>query len=165
MPRRFFRKFAIKRHQIGESRWLAPFRHLAHDPRLWAIRRRTVVPAFSLGLFVAFLPFPGHPFIAVILALMLKINVPVAAVTTFVSNPLTMGPMYYGAYRLGRRLLNAPPREFDFELSLQWVTQTFVGSWQPMTLGCVLLGCAAALAVWLGEPLLALAVAVRERRA
>jgi len=55
-----------------------------------------------------------------------------------------MGPMYYFAYRLGRTLLDTPHRNFEFELSWVWLTHTFVTIWQPMLLGCVLLGSAAA---------------------
>jgi uncharacterized protein (DUF2062 family) len=77
---------------------------------------------------------------AVLLALALRINIPVAAVSTWVSNPATMGPMYYLAYELGSWLLNAEEKEFGFELSFDWVAHTFVTIWQPMLLGCVLLG-------------------------
>ncbi len=145
MPRRFFRKFAVKRHQVGDSWLLAPFQPLLHDTRLWGIRRRTAVPAFALGLFISFMPFPGHIAIAVLAALCLRINIPVAVVASLASNPLTMYPMYYGAYRLGRTLLGTAPIPFEFELSLDWVTHTFVTIWQPMMLGCLLLGAATAL--------------------
>jgi len=80
-----------------------------------------------------------------LLALALRVNIPVAALTTWVSNPVTMGPMYYFAYRLGRRLLNTPLREFQFEMSWDWVTHTFLTIWQPMLLGCVILGAAASI--------------------
>jgi uncharacterized protein (DUF2062 family) len=145
MPRRFFRKFAVNRHHVSERWFMRPFRHLLKDQRLWGVRRQTVVPAFSLGLFIAFLPTPGHSLMGALSALALRVNIPVAALSTWVSNPLTMGPMYYFAYRLGRRLLGAPQRDFKFELSWDWVTHTFVTIWQPMLLGCILLGCAAAL--------------------
>jgi uncharacterized protein len=145
VPRQFFRKFAIKRHAFRDNRALAPFRHLLAEPRYWGIRRRTAVPAFSLGLFVGWLPFPGHPLIASLAALALRVNLPVAMLATFISNPLTMYPMYYSAYRLGRRLLGSPPTAFDFELSLSWLTDKFVTIWQPLTLGCLLLGAASAL--------------------
>ncbi len=105
MPRRFFRKFAIKRDKLRAQWYLSPFEHLLHDPNLWGIRRRTVVPAFSLGIFVACLPFPGHMVTAALLALVLRINIPVAAVSTWVINPLVMGPLYYLAYQLGSILL------------------------------------------------------------
>ncbi len=145
MPRRFFRRFALKRELIRGKWYLAPFKHLLHDHRLWGIRRRTVVPAFAIGLFVAFMPFPGHPLWAVFAALGLRVNIPVAALATFVSNPLTMGPMYYFAHRLGQFLLGRAPRAFDIEMSFAWLKESFVNNWQPLMLGCVLLGTAAAL--------------------
>ncbi len=154
MPRRFFRKFAFKRHQMSQQWFLTPFRHLLHDHRLWGMQRRWIVPAFATGLFVAFLPFPGHTLLAALLALGMRINIPVAAVTTWVSNPVTMGPIYYFAYRLGARLLDMPPQPFNFELSLDWVTHTFVNIWQPMLLGSVLLGCGAALLGYVGLDIL-----------
>ena len=145
MPRRFFRKFTFKRHEYGEKWFLAPFRHLLHDHRLWSVRRKTVVPAVSLGAFFAFMPFPGHPLWAAFAALALRVNIPIAALTTFISNPLTMGPMYFFAYRLGAWLLGVPRKPFAMELSFEWVTSTFVNIWQPMLLGCLLLGTASAL--------------------
>ncbi len=140
MPRRFFRKFAFKRHEVSQQWFMTPFRHLLHDHRLLGIRRKTVVPAFSLGLFVSFIPVPGHPAVAALAALALRVNIPIAAVTTLVSNPLTMGPMYFLAYRIGAYLLRIEPGPFRFEMSLDWVTHTLVTIWQPMMLGSLLLG-------------------------
>ena len=145
MPRRFFRKFAVKRDFLRGQWFLAPFSHLLHDHNLWGIRRRTVVPAVAVGLFVAYLPFPGHPITASLLALALRVNIPVAALTTFVSNPLTIGPMYYVAHRLGIALLGMEPQPFQFELSLDWLQQSFASNWQPLMLGCLLLGTALSL--------------------
>lgn len=140
MPRRFFRRIALKREDLDGRWWLAPFGHLLHEPNLWGIRRRNVVPAFALGLFVAYLPFPGHILGAALLAIALRVNVPVAALSTLVSNPVTMGPMYYVAYELGRKLLRQPPREFNFDMSVGWLLDQFIHIWQPLILGCVLLG-------------------------
>lgn len=145
MPRRFFRKFAVKRHELSEKWFLTPFRHMLHDHRLWGIRRKNVVPAVSLGLFVAFMPLPGHYLLSALLALALRINIPIAVLTTFVSNPLTMGPIYYFCYKVGAFLLQVPERPFEFEMTLDWLTEIFVSIWQPMLLGCVLVGAIAAL--------------------
>jgi len=145
MPRRVFKKFAFKRHELSEKWFLTPFRHLLHDHRLWGIRRKTVVPAFSLGIFVAFMPFPGHMLMAALLALALRVNIPVATVSTFFSNPLTMGPIYYFSYQVGVDLLRIQPTPFEFEMSMEWVTHQFVSIWQPMLLGCMLVGSIAAL--------------------
>ncbi|HNP34610.1 MAG TPA: DUF2062 domain-containing protein [Woeseiaceae bacterium] len=145
MPRRFFRKFAIKRQTLGNNWLLAPFQNLIHEPRYWGIRRRTAVPALALGMFIAWLPFPGHIVIATFTAMALRINIPVSILTTFISNPLTMYPMYYFAYRLGRRLLGTPPTAFDFELSFHWLTEKFSVIWQPLMLGSLLLATISAL--------------------
>jgi len=81
---------------------------------------------------------------AALLALAFRVNIPVAVLSTWVSNPVTMAPMIYLEYKLGHSLLNTPLREFQFELSWDWVTHTFVTIWQPLLLGCFILGTAAA---------------------
>ena len=154
MPRRFFRKFAFKRHHISAQWYMAPFRHLLHDHRLWGIRRRWVVPAFATGAFIAFLPVPGHMLMAALSALALRVNIPVAALTTWISNPVTVGPLYYFAYRLGAILLGIPQKPFNFEMSIDWVTNTLVNIWQPMLLGSLLLATAAAFFCYIGLDLL-----------
>ena len=145
MPRRFFRKIAFKRHHMSNQWYMFSFRHLLHDHRLWGIRRRTVVPAFAIGLFIAFMPVPGHTLISVLIALAIRVNIPIAALSTWVSNPLTIGPMCYFGYRLGQKLLGAPLQNFQFDMSWDWITHTFVTIWQPMLLGCFILGAAAAI--------------------
>lgn len=140
MPRRFFRRFAVKRKHLSDQWWLAPFDHLLHDPKLWGISRRNVVPAFALGLFVSYLPFPGHMLTAGLLALVLRVNIPVAVAGVWVSNPLTIYPMFRLAFEVGRHLLRMPPAPFEFELSVDWVLDGFVYVWQPLLLGCILLG-------------------------
>lgn len=154
MPRRFFRKFAFKRQHLSEKWFMSPFRGLLHDHRLWGIRRRTVVPAFSLGLFIAFIPIPGHTLFGALLALVLRVNVPVAALATLVSNPVTMFMIYPGAYQLGNSILGAPARDVAFDLTWDWLTHTFVTIWQPMLLGSLLLGAGAALLGYIGLDLL-----------
>ncbi|MEM9689090.1 MAG: DUF2062 domain-containing protein [Pseudomonadota bacterium] len=148
MPRRFFKKLAFKHTTFREQAVMRPFRHLLGDHRLWQIRRKTVVPAFALGAFFAFMPFPGHPLWASLAALWRRVNIPVAAITTLVSNPVTMPVMYYAAYRVGAYLLRMPPETIEFEMSLSWVTEVLVEIWQPMLLGCVLLGAIASLVAY-----------------
>ena len=139
---------------MSEKWFMAPFRHLLQDHRLWGIRRRWVVPAFATGAFIAFLPVPGHMLMAALSALALRVNIPVAALATWISNPVTVGPLYYFAYRLGAVILGMPQKPFSFEMSLDWVMHTLVNIWQPMLLGCLLLATAAALICYVGLDLL-----------
>ena len=145
MPRRFFRKFRFKQHELSRQWFMSPFRHLLQDHRLWGVRRKTVVPAFSLGLMIAFLPFPGHFMVAALSALALRINIPVAAVTTFVVNPVTVGPFFYFSYRVGAALLGIEPGPFSFALSLDWIANVFMSVWLPLSLGCLVVGATTAL--------------------
>jgi len=124
---------------------MTPFRHLLHDHRYWGIRRKTVVPAFALGVFVAFLPIPGHFLIATLGGLALHCNLPVAAISTFIVNPLTIGPIYYFTYRVGANLLSIEPGPFNIELSIEWMTNTLASVWQPLFLGSIFVGAIAAL--------------------
>jgi len=168
MPRRFFRKFAVKRELLHDKWWLAPFDHLLHDTNLWSIRRRTVVPAFALGLFVAYLPFPAHMLTAALLALALRVNIPIAAASVWVCNPLTMGPMFYLAFAVGQQLLGEAPQPFEFEMSIAWLLDGFIYIWQPLLLGSVLLGAILSLIGYIGLDILwraSIADYVAKRRA
>ncbi|MEM9171599.1 MAG: DUF2062 domain-containing protein [Pseudomonadota bacterium] len=145
MPRRFFKSISPSRRHVIAQRWLNPVRHLLDSPNLWAIRRRAVAPGVAVGLFWAWLPMPGHTFWAGLSAIALKVHLPLSMILTWVTNPLTILPMYYAAYRLGGWVLGMPPREFTFEMSLDWLTGEFVAIWQPLVLGCVLAGALSAL--------------------
>jgi uncharacterized protein (DUF2062 family) len=154
MPRRFFRKFGFKRHRISQQWYLHPVRHLLHHPDYWSIRRKTVVPGFSLGLFVAFTPVPVHTLLGVIMALILKVNIPATIIGTLFMNPLTMVPMFLLAYKLGAFLLGIQPQPFDPELSVEWFTHGFLNVWQPLLLGSILCGALASLIGFIGLDLL-----------
>jgi uncharacterized protein (DUF2062 family) len=169
MPRRFFRKFGFKQHKLSKQWYMSPVRHLLHDPAYWGIRRKTVVPGFSLGLFVAFTPVPVHTVLGVILALVLRVNIPATIIGTLMMNPLTMVPMFLLAYRVGVFLLGFEPQPFKPELTLEWLTHGFLNVWQPLLLGCFLCGVLAALIGYVGLDLLWRAsladyVAARRRR-
>ena len=59
----------------------------------------------AVGVFFGFLiPIAQIPFAAAT-AIVLRANLPVAAASTLVTNPVTFGPVYYGAYRLGKFIL------------------------------------------------------------
>lgn len=90
-------------------RWLAP---VLHRPALWHVSRRGVALGMALGVFFGLLiPLAQMPFAAAA-AVMLRANVPIAVASTLVTNPVTFGPVYYVAWRLGGSILgNAESRE------------------------------------------------------
>ena len=70
-----------------------------------------------------------------LMAIWLRVNLPIALAGVWVTNPVTMGPLLYAEYRLGAWLLGRTGGEFQFELSLEWLTEGFLNIWQPMLLG------------------------------
>jgi hypothetical protein len=135
MPRRFFRRVSGRYLRNGRAWYLRPFDALFAHPTFLSVSRRSIAGAIWVGLFIALLPLPGQTAIALLIALLLRVNVPIAVVTTWVTNPVTMGPLFYWEYSLGRLILDIPPRNFVVELSWDWVTSGFLAIWKPLLLG------------------------------
>ena len=68
-----------------------------------------------------------------------------SVVLVWFSNPLTMAPLFYFAYLVGATILGIPEVEFTFELSTEWLMQSMGYIWQPLLLGCVIMGTISAL--------------------
>jgi uncharacterized protein (DUF2062 family) len=113
----------------------------------------------ALGLFVGVLIPIMHTMIAAVLAIPMRANVAIAAAFTLIVNPLTMGPLYYAAYRIGSwelhhdaSLVNpAAAERFSSELSrmLFWIHQAS----GPIALGVLSIAVAAALVGYVGSAL------------
>jgi uncharacterized protein (DUF2062 family) len=120
-----------------QGHWL--LRHFGErllDPRLWALHRRAITGAFGVGIAICFIPLPVHLPLAVLIAIIWRLNVPALYGTTLLVNPLTMMPTYYGAYRVGAALLRVRPERFAFHLSWHWLETGLGPMWRPFLLGC-----------------------------
>lgn len=140
MPRTLLNRVLPKRALLREQWFLRPFDALLHDPALWATHRKNVLKAFAVGLFTCFLPIPGQTAVAAMVALWLRVNIPVAVAGSWLANPVTSGPLYYTCYRFGAWLLDRPRGEFRVEFSFEWLWSEIGRMWQPLMLGCVVLG-------------------------
>lgn len=115
------------------------------DPNLWHLNRRSVSLAFAVGLFCAFMPIPFQMVLAGLVAIMLRVNLPIAVVMVWVSNPFTIPPLFYFAYKIGTLALGMEPLHFSFELSLHWLGSMIGEIWAPLLLGCFIVGSISAL--------------------
>ena len=118
---------------------------LLHDPNILHLNRRSVSGAFIVGLFWAFVPIPFQMVFSAISAIAARVNLPISVALVWLTNPLTMGPVYYFAYKLGSWILATPIQKVKFELSYDWVTQELSQIWEPFLLGCLVCGVACAL--------------------
>jgi uncharacterized protein (DUF2062 family) len=90
------------RESIEKHRLLRPFAHHLSKPDLWHFNHRSVPRGVAIGLGVGVvIPF-AHTFIAALFAIPARANVVLAAAFTWVINPLTIPPMYWAAYHIGR---------------------------------------------------------------
>jgi len=90
---------------LRNSRWLRWMGPVLHHPRLWHFSRKGIAMGLALGIFFGLLiPVAQIPFSATV-AVLLRANLPMAVASTLVTNPVTFGPVYYGAYRLGKWVL------------------------------------------------------------
>lgn len=102
--RRFFRELLPDHDSIRNHRWLRPVQHWLHHPNLWHLHRRSVAGGVTIGLFCGLIPGPLQMISAVLLAILLRVNLPVAAFTTLYTNPFTIVPLYMLAYEIGIRV-------------------------------------------------------------
>ena len=109
-------------------------------------------------------PFPFQMVLAAGASIALGCNVPIAVVMCWITNPITIAPIYFAAYRLGAWLLGMPPSAVDFEVSLDWIMGTFSDVWTPLVLGCFVIGGAGAVLGYYGTHLMWRASVVREWR-
>src|SRR5882672_125961 len=99
MPRRIFKKLSRQRHHLRTRWYMKPFAFVFGDAAFWSLNRRNVTRAVALGFFIAFMPpILPHTLIALVAAIALRVNIPVTLTAIFLTNPVTMVPLYYAAY-------------------------------------------------------------------
>jgi uncharacterized protein (DUF2062 family) len=139
MPRRLLRRVLPDPDRLNDHWLLKHAGDYLRNPNLWRLRRRSVARATGVGLCVAFLPIPQMLTIAV-LAVWLRVNLPVALAMIMVTNPLTMAPAFYLNYRVGSWLLCAPPHLSSGQLSLGSLIEQLDSIWAPLYAGSVVVG-------------------------
>lgn len=125
VPRKHFRKYLPDAAAVREHRWVAKFGTLLHHPNLWHLNRDSVAGAVAIGLFSGLVPGPLQMLTALLLAIPLRKNLPVALVVTLYTNPFTIVPLYALAYGYGRLLVGenddaSQIRHFEMDWS-DWI--------------------------------------------
>lgn len=141
MAKKLIKRFMPDVKHIRDHKHLKVFGKLIHDPNLWHLNRYSVSTAFSIGLFVAFIPMPFQMVLSAFLAIIFKANLPISVVLVWLTNPITMPPLYYLAYKIGAVVLHQPIQaQIQYEVSLEWMIEKFSSIGAPFLLGCLILG-------------------------
>ena len=94
------------RESFEKIGWLRPIAHRVLLPELWRFHRRSVPRGVALGILVGVLIPVAQTIFAALFALPVKANVPVAALTTVITNPFTTPAIWFCAYWLGSWILH-----------------------------------------------------------
>ncbi len=139
MPRKFLKRHSPSAHSIRKNRALSMLGEGLHKPSLWLFNRNSVARAFAIGLFCTWIPFPLQTLLAALLAVYYRAHLPLSVALVFVTNPVTIPPMFYFAYKLGSVMLGMELKAVEMDLSWNWFTSILGQIWQPLLFGCLIL--------------------------
>lgn len=135
MPKKFLKRVIPTPEKVRSIESLHFLGDILHDPNLWHINRHSVSRAFLAGVFIAFIPLPFQMLIAAFAALMINANLPLSVALVWITNPLTMPPIFYFNYKTGAWLLERPVTDFDFQLSWAWLSERIFEVGIPLYVG------------------------------
>lgn len=161
MLKRWLEQRLPSRERLNQNKFFRRYAPILSHPSLWRLTRRSVSGGVAVGLFSGLVPGPLQMLTAALLAVPLRVNLPVALATTLYTNPITIGPLYLLAYGYGRLLVDgahigAPAPEFQLIGFWHWV-QAYV-HWalnlgKPLFVGLIALALTLAVLGWFGTQL------------
>lgn len=135
--------------KVREYKALSMFGDSVFHAALWHLNRRSAAGGVAVGLFCGLIPGPFQMLGSAIVCVFLRVNLPLALVTTFYTNPITIVPLYMIAYELGGFTLGArelvrPPALPDWDWahwlgSMEAISRWALGLGAPLALGLFML--------------------------
>ena len=116
-----WRKLIPSRDSLREISALRPVARWLNRSELWHFNRRSVSGAAFVGLFSAFIPVPSQMLLAALIAIVTRVNLPLSVALVWITNPITIPPMFYASYRLGAWILGIDAADLDVEITFDWL--------------------------------------------
>ena len=79
------------------------------------------------------------------IAIIIRVNLPISVALVWISNPITMPPLFYAAYKFGAYIMGQEAIESDYELTIEWFSNQLDSIWEPFLLGCLIFGLVSAI--------------------
>ena len=138
---RWLKKKLPNKSILKRYRLLKLFGGILHRPGLWKFSRSTLAKGAAIGLFAAFVPLPFQMVMAAALAVFFSANLPLSVSLVWVTNPLTIPPLYYFCYKIGAVFFatKLPP----YEGTTKMASYLYI-IWKPFLLGSFICGTIAA---------------------
>lgn len=122
------------REGMANNKYVKPFAHRVLRSELWRFNRRSVPRGVALGMLTGVIIPIGQILAAAILAMPVRANVPVAALTTFVTNPITTPIIWYTSYRMGQWILRVDGLTYGSPINAA-VHSSKIGDWMEWITG------------------------------
>jgi uncharacterized protein (DUF2062 family) len=88
---------------------------------------------------MAYIPFPFQMVLAAAAAIFFRVNLPLSVALVWITNPITIPPMFYFAYKVGTWVTGENATLEPFQLSLDWVLNGGLsGVWPPLLIGSLI---------------------------
>lgn len=139
--------------QVTQHPWLKPLAGRLRHRSLWRLRCESVARGAAVGLFWAFVLPAGQIAAVVAHCSVWRANIPVAALMTLVTNPLTIGFWWWLAYHLGAWVLGAPAPADPDSLGAEGVGAWLSAYGWPAVVGMATLALGSATVGYLGVKL------------
>lgn len=138
MAKNFIKKYLPDPDIIRQHKSMRIFGSLLHDPNLWHLHRHSARGAFAAGIFAALMPMPGQTILAAALAILCRVNIPIAVALCWVTNPFTMAPIFYICYNIGSWAMGSPPVPVEFHATTEWLMASIDTIGKPFLLGSLI---------------------------
>lgn len=129
MIRKFFRRQASNKGKLDKL--LEKY----NLPRAYFnVNRKMITRGVWIGLFWGFIPMPMQMAAVIAVTPFIRFNIPIAIAMVWLSNPITMPPMYYMEYLTGNFLLGREGID-NIELTLEWFSNNMGDIFIPLYVG------------------------------
>ncbi len=154
MPKKLFKRLSPSPDFIKKHPSLGFLGSLMEDPNLFHLNRYSVSMAFLIGTFLAFFPAPGQMVVAGIIAFWVRCNLPLTVALVWITNPLTIPPLFFATYKLGTWLLDTPALDIDASFTWEWISAQMDNIWKPLLIGSMCAGSVVSLTSYITVKLL-----------
>ena len=140
-----FKRYIPHKESIASNSIIRIFDEYLHDPNIWHIHRRSSAGGAAIGVFCAFIPIPIQTLSAAALAILFRMNLPIAILFSFLANPITVPFIFFYSYKLGSILFGLEENQItniipENTTIIEWFNTIFLNIWEPLLIGWLILG-------------------------